>query len=794
MRPVKRGNCRRSALAVIGLLGVLFASNANAMAGNEHWDAQFGLPGPGAVVPTVTTVIVHQGRIYVSGAESTTTNTTIMVWDGAQWSTLGHFYGPPGSYIADLAFVGDTLYAGGVFTNVDGVSASCLAKWDGNTWSGVDLNGAVYALAVDGGDLYAGGFFTTNGSGVQMRRVGRWNGSAWFALGPGLGTTNFEIVESLAVTNGTVYVGGSFTNAGSLLVSNVARWDGASWSALGGGLHPTTWFYPVSALVLNGTDLYAGGQFGQSPPYATVAKWNGVSWSTIGSGFNSGVASIAFFKDLLYVTGSFTNIGSVSATRVAVWNGTSWSATGSGLSGTGSRLCPDGTNLYAGGNFLLAGGRLANALAAWNGSDWSPVGTPGRCNGIASSSIRALASDGVNVYAGGTSFPAVGTTNATRIARFDGQNWYPFGTGLNSNVTAIALAGTNVYAAGDFTGGSGGPSAAHLAHWDGTYWSPLTNVSFPSGLTLDARGNDLFVAGYFTITGVGGTNADWLTRWDGTNFWSVLAYGQWTTRIFYLDGIGYSAMAIQNTNIYLSGHFSIGETDNPGLHSPTNCDNVMRFDGKLAHIVGTGLSSNATAIAVIGTNVYFAGLFTTAGGVPVSRIAKWDGNSWSSVGGGIVGNGMINALAAVGTNLYAGGTFTNMGGVTVSRIARWDGNSWSSPGSGVSSTVYALTGRGPSLYAGGVFRIAGSNASYFIGRWNESANFNTPQLINPAWLTNSQFRARLFGISGLTNIVLASTNFRSWTPILTNYSGVYDFTDTAASNYPRRFYRAQLGP
>ena len=30
------------------------------------------------------------------------------------------------------------------------------------------------------------------------------------------------------------------------------------------------------------------------------------------------------------------------------------------------------------------------------------------------------------------------------------------------------------------------------------------------------------------------------------------------------------------------------------------------------------------------------------------------------------------------------------------------------------------------------------------------ANFNTPQLINPAWLTNKQFQARLMGISGLT--------------------------------------------
>ena len=784
MKTLESSITAKLAMFGFGLLISLFPFTSAAAPGDEHWDNQFGWPGPSE---NIDAIITHNGRLYVSGSGASNTNTTVQVWDGAQWSTIGQFYGPLGTFVADLAFVGDTLYAGGVFTNVDGVAASCLARWDGNTWSGVSLNGAVYALAVDGGNLYAGGYFTTNASGTAMKRIGRWDGSTWSALGSGLGT-NFDVVYALAVTNGVVYAGGIFTNAGSLMVSNVARWDGVSWSALGGGLNSTL-SSPVSSLVLKGTDLYASGLFGSS----AVAKWNGANWSLVGSGFDKSAQSIAVFNNLICAAKSFTTAKSLSASRFAVWNGTSWAAAGSGLSAAGGRLCPAGTNLYVGGSFLLAGGLLAPALASWDGTNWSAIGTPGRCNGVSQSQIRALASDGTNVYVGGTSFTAVGATNANRIARFDGSNWYPFGTGLNSNVTAIAVAGTNVYAAGDFTGGSGGPSAVHLAHWDGTFWSPLTNASFQTVSTLAVRTNDLFVAGYFTLTDAGGTNTPWLTRWDGTNFWNVLAYGPFTTRIFYLDGVGYTSMAIQNTNIYLSGHFQIGETDFP-THSPTNCNNVMRFDGAYAHIVGTGLDSNATSIAVIGTNVYFAGLFTTAGGVPASRIAKWDGNNWSAVGGGIVGNGSINALAAVGTNLYAGGNFTNLGGVTVSRIAKWDGNSWSSPGSGVSSTVYALCASGSSLYAGGALRVAGGKPSYFIGRWSESANFNTPQLSNPVWLTNRQFRARLYGTSGLTNIIQATTNFSSWTPILTNSAGVYDFNDTSASNYPRRFYRAVLGP
>jgi hypothetical protein len=135
-----------------------------------------------------------------------------------------------------------------------------------------------------------------------------------------------------------------------------------------------------------------------------------------------------------------------------------------------------------------------------------------------------------------------------------------------------------------------------------------------------------------------------------------------------------------------------------------------------------------------------------------------------------------------------------MGGVTANRIAKWDGTNWWALGDGISGAIQSLTTFGSGLYAGGSFRFAGGKNSYNIAHWNDQLNFNVPQLLNAGWSTNGQFIARLSGIGGLTNLIQATTNFATWTPVLTNTTGIYDFTESNSTSYSFRFYRAELGP
>lgn len=150
--------------------------------------------------------------------------------------------------------------------------------------------------------------------------------------------------------------------------------------------------------------------------------------------------------------------------------------------------------------------------------------------------------------------------------------------------------------------------------------------------------------------------------------------------------------------IYAGGDFT-----NNGL------TRIAYWDGLQWNAMGTGCNDEVNAIA-IGQDgqVYVTGNFTSAGGVAnTTRIARWDptgGSGWSALSTGLNGQGFALCVPANG-QIYVGGAFTTAGGVTVNRIARWDGGQFRTCGSptGLSATVRVL-GKSPdgaTLYVGG---------------------------------------------------------------------------------------------
>lgn len=771
----------------LGLL-LMSAGVSGAAPGDEHWDVAFGWPGS---TNYVYSIAQHKGVLYAGGQPTSGTNVNICAFDGSHWSGLGLFSGTGTPTVYDLAFVGDTLYAAGFFSSVDGAPIKGLARWDGNTWSSVGgFSGNAYALAVDGNNLYVGGNFTNAAAGgVSVTNVGYWDGAAWHALGGGVGQSG-DVVLALAMTNGVLYAGGRFTNTVAPLRTNLAVWNGSSWAAVGAAPNDQ-----IRALAFKGSDLYAAGYFTQFGSLTAngVAKWNGASWSALGTGLSGGMGgfSLTVFGDRVCVAGYFTSAGGVASTNLALWDGAAWVSPGLNITGTGSALVARavtlGTNLYIGGLLSTVNGVFVNQLACWDGTTWKFIGNPACMNGLTSIYAKVFASDGPNVYVGGA-FSAVGQIRANRIARWDGTNWHALGDGLNGNVSALAVGGGNLYVGGSFTT-AGGVPATHLARWDGANWYAVGGGITGTVSALAMSGNDLLVGGNFQFT-ASDRVATAIARWDGYNWW---AFGGWLFMVW-TTGPGVDAIAVNGTDVYLGGNFSAGNES-----SGQTSLNIVRYDGVDWQPMGSGVNTNVYAISLVGSDVYVGGTFTNASGVAANRIARWDGANWNAVGGGVTGSGSysVSSLAAIGPNLYAGGTFTNAGGLAVNRIAKWDGSAWSALGSGMtypsvsSASVSGLAAYGSDLYVGGIFTLSGTKPSYYVARWKDSWNFDVPPTLQLSKLRRSSNTFK-FGIS-TTNVssyvIETSTNLSTWTHLETNSATYYEFWDTQATS-PRRFYRA----
>ncbi len=720
----------------------------------------------------------HLPALYAGGIFNTAGGVfadSVARWDGSSWSGLGsgmsNSFWPPGVFaLCTFDDDGDgpaspALYAGGQFSHADLVAVGNIAKWDGTAWSA--LGSGIYSAPPVAPFVYALAVFDDDGEGPNPTAL---------------------------------YVGGSITTAGGVSASNIAKWtppNGSGpgyWSAVGGGTDGS-----VTALVVFDGDgpgadppaLYAGGVFTTAGGVDAnhIAKWDGTAWSALAGGTDGYVARLTVFDDdgpgshgeALYAAGSFTSAGGVSTNHVAMWDGTAWSALGSGTAGLASALLPfddDGSGPHSSALLVAAGLAFYSAspyqVQKWNApvgpmpGSWSPLETNNGTTG-AVYAMTAFDEDGdgpnrAALYAGGE-FLGAGTVPATDIARWDGDSWAALGSGTFGPVyTLIGFDGTgNVPLAGLYVGGAfvtaGEITCNYLAKWDGAAWSPVGGGMSPPFTSVvralaiyddDADGPHapaLYAGGRFTAAG--GVNASSIARWDGIS-WAPLGgglagsqYGPVARALvaFDDDGDGPGPPAL-----YVGGVFQTA--------GGVNVNHVARWNGTWSSlgsgVAGGGLYGPAVySFAIFDDDgdgshspaLYVGGDFTSAGGVPANRIARWDGTAWSPVGGGLGGtnnypNPSVFALADYdddgdGPNpasLYAGGYFTSAGGVDTNNIARWNGEAWASIAGGTSGydpfvlafSIFDDDGGGPvlpALYVGGGFTMAGALRSGHIARW-----------------------------------------------------------------------------
>jgi hypothetical protein len=662
-------------------------------------------------------------------------------WNGFVWTPLN---GGANNTVRSMVVFDDgsgpALYVAGDFTSVDGMSANHIARWSGTRWStlSVGTDGTVDALTIfddgSGPALYAGGSFG-NAGGNSASNVAKWNGSAWSSVGSGTDSSVFALTVFDDGSGAALYAGGGFVNAGGNGAAHIAKWNGSAWSSLGAGTDDV-----VFALEPfddgSGPALYAGGIFANAGGSAAahVARWNGSAWSPLRGGFNNTVYALGTFDDgsglALYASGDF-HIASPPGNFISKWTGSSWTPLGTGTESTPHALLAfddgNGPALFAAGSMLGAGLISSRGIVKWDGAGWAGVG------GGTDHKIFALAAfddgSGRALYAGGE-FSSIGAVHADRIAKWNGTHWLPLGSGMNNRVRALAVfddgSGPALYAGGSFTT-AGGNSANRIAKWNGSSWSPLGSGIGTNGEVFalaafdDGTGNALYAGGDFS--NAGGNPAHTIAKWNGST-WSSIgtgASGGFQPYVFALtafdDGTGNA--------LYVGGGFT--------SFSGVGASGIARWDGTTWSTVGGGLNGGAFAMAAFddgsGRALFVGGGFSTAGGNPASSIARWDGTAWSALGSGMGGGG-VEGLAAyddgsgAGARLVAIGDFLTAGGNSAHEIASWDGATWSALAVGLNSNGNALCvfdaglGGGPDLFAGGDFSKAGGIGSGHLAQWD----------------------------------------------------------------------------
>ena len=267
-----------------------------------------------------------------------------------------------------------------------------------------------------------GGIFTSIG-GIARDRIAAFDeNGAVTDWNPGAD----NIIRSIYIDDGTVYVGGEFTMIGGQPRSRLASFDAS------GNL--TDWDPSPSGAVwdldMEGSTLYAGGSFlrmGSEFRHRLASFNSDGTLTTWNPAANDVVKSISIDGSLVYACGDFTSMGGANRNGLAA---VSITGTGS-VSGwdpsaaTGSEFNTLGISkgiVYAGGDFSMVGTAAVTNLVAidattGNTTSWAP-----EIDGI----VNALVIDGESIYVCGD-FSTVDKEARNGIAAIDASgsiiNW-----------------------------------------------------------------------------------------------------------------------------------------------------------------------------------------------------------------------------------------------------------------------------------------------------------------------------------------------------------------------------------
>ena len=618
----------------------------------------------------------------------------VAIWTGDTWTS------PDGGLANEPEFLldyGTALLAGS--------NTLYLSKWDGYEWTlmqGDGLGGTPYCACSHNGTIYVGGSFFTGLTNPPYTPMKYWQGGNWEPVLVSGWDYSSNTIYTLNSYYGRIYMGGAFAN--DMIAPPDMTYNIMAWSTDEGAM---VFGEGVDGWVNKIVSAEAGVWIGGGHEYAGGVHSYGLAWMGPGGTYaaTSDPATSRHVVDMIDHDGILHVVERTGSYpyeyKVRQYNGGVWSSPLEGVF-TDPIDCIGRT----GPGRLYVGGRFDNGVVRWDDGEWVHLGGGIGNNGNQDDyfMLTVEAWNGGVVAGGYFDLPKVVEDSplCEDVAFWDGDYWHRMGAGMGSvYVRDLAVYQDELYAATQNTGIDGG----RFYRWNGTdAWEAIGTVSSQMR-ALTVHDGELILGGSFTQ--IDGSVVNRIAAWNGTSF-RALGTG--------FDNTVTSLCSMAGT-LYAAGNFTTADG--------AAALRVARWDGSSWSAMGEGFDAYVHALTAYEGDLIAGGFFTHSGETEIAHVARWDGAAWQPLGAGVTGSDMIlgvSALRGTTADLYVGGDFDTAGGMPASGLAVWNGTTWSEFEGGIHEedsrpTVRDLAVIDGDLWVAGDFLEAGSQSSCNIARW-----------------------------------------------------------------------------
>jgi hypothetical protein len=350
------------------------------------------------------------------------------------------------------------------------------------------------------------------------------------------------------------------------------------------------------------------------------------------------------------------------------------------------------------------------SLQQGRGQNWAPVPCYDGSAQIARIFVDSLHNELIiNCILGHT---VCGVTYKGLVA-YNGQQFHDLDFGLNKHRPGLYTAGDKTMDCIPFKGktlfggifasvGSDTLLSEAMALWNGSVWDTFPKFTFTNN---PGRHNSApLVHGFLRDNGkiwiygafkdLGGVPGDNIYTFDGNSFTSV------NIPVSYF-GPAYPVIKMIK---YKNHIYALGGFTNPPSYSISR---LARYNGISWTSVGNGIVGsidNGADMIVYKDTLYIAGSFSKASGNAGNYIMKWDGSQLHDAGfGGFNGWSAITKMLVYRNRLYTFGYFGQAAGQKAFGVAYYENGQWTVPQDSIAGNIYSAAIFNDAIYIAGNF-------------------------------------------------------------------------------------------